>query len=122
MTAPVVLAAAAVNASATAVAALARPPILLVCTGTSTSEDRLCAELIRRRLLGSPCDAASARAGILRCVDEHRRGWTRARSAEEDAALVADVTACAEVDRYDFAMPGTRQGDVVTLRRADGAR
>ncbi len=116
---PLVLAGAAVNASATARLAATMAPVALVCTGASTTEDRVCAEHIKRLVEGQPVDDADTRSKILDTADEHIAFWTRERTAADLAAHHADVAACAEVDRYDFAMVAERRGKVVTLTRHD---
>lgn len=117
--APLVLAAAAINASATAAVAGAMPSVHLVCTGTSTSEDRVCAEHIATLLGSCEPDPTETRRRILDADPEHRRHWTRPRSAEEIAAHEADLAACAQVDRYHFAMVAHRSDDHVVLTRHD---
>jgi 2-phosphosulfolactate phosphatase len=117
--APLVLAAAAVNATATALIAATLPPVTLVCTGSSTTEDRTCAEHIQRLLSGEPAPVADTRNRILDAADEHRAYWTRQRMPLDEAAHDADVAACAEVDRYPFAMVGRRDGGHVVLTRID---
>ena len=118
-TAPLVLAAAAVNASATAALAAERPPVALVCTGRSTSEDRTCAEHIQRLLAGESMSANVTRRRILAAADEHRAYWTRRRMPLDEAAHDADVAACAQVDRYPFAMVGEREPGFIRLTRVD---
>jgi 2-phosphosulfolactate phosphatase len=117
--APLVLAAAAVNASATAALAASMPPIRLICTGRSTSEDRTCAEHLLGLLRGDVPDTASTRQRILAADSEHRALWSRPRSAADIAAHDADLVACAEIDRYDFAMVADRRAGYVCLTRRD---
>jgi 2-phosphosulfolactate phosphatase len=117
--APLVLAAAAVNATATALVAATLPPVALMCTGSSTTEDRTCAEHIQRILSGEPAPVAETRHRILAAADEHRAFWTRQRMPFDEAAHDDDVAACAEVDRYPFAMVGRRDGGQVVLTRFD---
>jgi 2-phosphosulfolactate phosphatase len=114
--APLVLAAAATNAAATARAASATSPVHLVCTGW-TSEDRACADHIASLLAGLTPDPTETRSRILAADHEHRASWHRERTAAEIAAHEADLAACAELDRHDFAMVGQRRGDVVVLTR-----
>ena len=118
---PVVYAAAAVNAAATARCLASEADVRLVCTG-ATSEDRACAELIAGRLTGEPVSAERVRARIIAAGAEHLAGWTRPRTSEESLAFDRDLAACADIDRYDFAMRGERDGPVVTLRRVDPER
>lgn len=118
-TAPLVLAAAAVNASATARLAGSMPPVALVCTGSSTSEDRTCAEYIQRLLAGDEVSVAETRDQILAASDEHIAFWTRKRTPLDEAAHAADIAACAEVDRYPFAMLAERHPGFVRLTRVD---
>jgi 2-phosphosulfolactate phosphatase len=117
--APLVLAAAAVNAAATAAVAGSRRPVTLVCTGQLTSEDRSCAEHLAELLRGAAPDIAPLRDRIRAADDEHRAFWTRPRSAADIAAHGADIAACAEVDRYGFAMVAEPQGGYVQLTRRD---
>jgi phosphosulfolactate phosphohydrolase-like enzyme len=63
---------AAVNSSATAALAAQSPPVRLVRTGTSTSEDRGCAEHLATLLRGERPDVATTRNRILDADIEHR--------------------------------------------------
>ncbi len=119
VSAPLVLAASAVNLGATALRAAAMPPVHLVCTG-STSEDRACADHLAALLGGGAPDPDVTCRRVLDAADEHRAFWTRQRSDAEFAEFEADIAACAEVDRYPFAMIGRRDGDQVVLTRHDG--
>lgn len=101
----IVLAAALVNASATArvLLSMAPPLVTLVVTGFWTDrdgdEDRACADLIEAQLRGAdpPRDAYAAR---VRASDFGRRF-----AAGNDPHLpVADLDLCATVDLCDFAM------------------
>ncbi|MGY6501780.1 MAG: 2-phosphosulfolactate phosphatase [Acidimicrobiales bacterium] len=68
-TAPLLLAGAAVNASATARVAVAAPPVTLICTA-ETSEDMTCAEHLEQLLTGEPVRLAETRDRILAAADE----------------------------------------------------
>lgn len=89
-----------------------------MCTAP-TSEDRACAEHLAVLLGGETPDPEVTRRRILDAADEHRGPWTRHRSEQQLAAFEADIAACAEVDRYPFAMIGRRNGDHVVLTRHD---
>ncbi len=113
--APLVLAAAAVNATATARLAATVPPVAIVPTSAHTSEDLALAEHLTAQLRGERPDPDELRRRILASDGEHRAFWERPRSDADIAGHEADIAACAEVDGYDLAMVGRRDGDVVVL-------
>jgi 2-phosphosulfolactate phosphatase len=126
---PEVVAAAAVNATATAdYVARHGPPdtrTLLVCTG-ETPEDRACAQFMAARLAtGGASLSAGEREGerralgdaIVAAVEDHLALMTRRHDEDEIDGFRRDVERCAAVDRYDFAMVGRRREDRVILMR-----
>ncbi|MGH9214072.1 MAG: 2-phosphosulfolactate phosphatase [Acidimicrobiales bacterium] len=101
-----VLAAAAVNASATA-AWLRRNAggrrVRLVTTGR-TSEDAACAQYIADLASGGPATIASLDAAIGKGVQEHLELWEGPR--DDVPRFLIDAELCARVNRYDFAVVG----------------
>lgn len=120
ITAPTVVALAAVNAAATARFLGEERSIRLVCTG-DTTEDRACAEYVVSLLDGGNVSAAQLADRVRAAGDEHLQRVSRPLSDAEARAFAADVDACAQVDHYDFAMVGEQTtvstGDAVILRR-----
>ncbi len=117
--APVVLAAAASNAAATARWITAHHPtadVVLVCTDTSTDEDRACADHLAGLLASGVVDVVSIRNRILAAGSAHETQWRRHRGDDELAEFRADVERCADVDRHAIAMVGRRNGSIVELR------
>lgn len=117
----VLLAASLVCAGATAalLRALAPPSVTLVVTGTWSDrdgdEDHACADLIEALLRGEDPPRAPFAARV-RDSDFGRRF-----SAGGDPNLpAADLDCCAEVDRFDFALPILRTPDGLVIRRNDG--
>lgn len=113
----VLLAASLVNATATAAyLRLLRPPsVTLVTTGAWSDrdgdEDHACADLIAALLGGSdpPRDSFAERV--------RRSDFGRRFSAGVDPHLPpADLDCCADVDRFDFAMPMNRLQDDFVMR------
>lgn len=111
-------AASLVTASATARALAAQPAtrISLVAMGKEgvarTDEDELCALHIRNRLRGLPGSPAAVREFVMtggdvwRFLDPNRPDLDR-----------RDAEIALEVDRYDFAIRVTREGDLLVARR-----
>jgi 2-phosphosulfolactate phosphatase len=115
------LAASAANASATA-AHIRRggaTTLRLVCTSEAPSEDRWCARYICGLLGSEPISATALSDAVLAAGREHVAPWSSVEDRSRAADFLDDVRACAEVDRYDFVMVGSRSpgSDVVTLRR-----
>ncbi|MGE5337513.1 MAG: 2-phosphosulfolactate phosphatase [Gemmatimonadota bacterium] len=111
-----ILAAALVNAGATArhLLALAPPTVTLVVTGTWTDrdgdEDIACADRIEAILRGK---APPANAHALRV---RRSDFGRRFASGKDPNLPpADLDCCAAADLFDFAMPIERTGDRLTI-------
>jgi 2-phosphosulfolactate phosphatase len=114
--APLMLAASAVNAAATAryLAALGSP-INLICTWDQTEEDLACAEHIKAFVEGCPIPVDVTAQRIVDAGRAHRQLWTRLRTPEEVEAFEADVRTCAAVDAYPHVMVAQKHGDVVRL-------
>jgi len=72
-----------------------------------SDEDEACARYIAARLTGAPTDVAAAIAALWRNnEDRHWPEWFPRRDAE---------LAC-QVDRFDFALPVTREGGLLVAR------
>ncbi len=102
-------------ASATAryLQAVGAREVLLVATGmpdgSDGDEDVACAELIRARLRGEPCDPRE----VVRRVVESPAG-RRAQDPAVDWISAADLRLATEIDRFDFAIVVERDaGDLV---------
>ncbi len=109
--APVVLAAGAANATATARYIRSRHatvPVRIVCTG-ETDEDWACADFIADLLRGDTANTNALTERILASAPIHRELWSRHRGREVVNAFMADLVYCAVVDRYEFAMVGERK-------------
>lgn len=113
----VLLAASLVNATATAAyLRLLRPPsVTLVTTGAWSDrdgdEDHACADLIAALLGGSDPPRAAFAERV------RRSDFGRRFSAGVDPHLPpADLDCCADVDRFDFAMPMNRLQDDFVMR------
>lgn len=115
--APLLFAASLVCAQATVSALLAAAPrrVALVTTGEwidrDGDEDIACADYLAAGLLGKPIDIA----GLERRVRESDFG--RRFAAGLDPSLPsADLELCAIANRFDFAMPVTREGGHMVIR------
>jgi len=113
----VLLAAALVNATATATyLRLLRPPsVTLVTTGAWSDrdgdEDHACADLIEALLAGDDPPRAPF-AERVRRSDFGRRFC----NGDDPNLPPADLDCCADVDRFDFALPMNRLHDGVVMR------
>jgi len=115
------MAASLVCASATAAYLLASAPpsVTLVLTGAWSDrdgdEDQACADLIEALLLGDDPPRAPYAARV------RNSDFGRRFSAGTDPHLpVADLECCAEVDRFDFALPIRRTQHGMVIRRLTG--
>lgn len=90
--------------------------VTLVCTGPE-GEDQACAAHLESLLRGERPDPllpwVAREAGLRRVADP---AAIADYSAAQVAAFVADVEACVEVDRFDFAMPVTREAAALVAR------
>lgn len=105
-----VLAAAAVNASATASwlrRNAAGRRVRLVTTGV-TSEDAACADYIADLASGRPASGARLEAAITKGIQEHLELWEGPR--DDVPWFVIDAELCARVNRYDLAVVGDVDG------------
>lgn len=113
--APRLFAASLVCAGATlrALQALAPARIALVTTGEwvdrDGDEDIACADYLAAGLRGEPIDTA-ALAQRVRDSDFGRR------FGSDDALPTSDLEMCAQVDRFDFAMPVVREAGGLVIR------
>jgi 2-phosphosulfolactate phosphatase len=118
--ADVLLAAAAVNASAT-VRWVRRhhpsKPVTIVCT-TDGDDDWACAEHMSMLFRGRLADPAATSARIRGSIDVHLERWLPFHPADVCRRFREDAEACAVVDAYDFAMVGLRHGRAIELRAA----
>ncbi len=117
ITAPVVLAASANNATATANFVRQNYPglpVQLVVT-FPTGEDRACAQFIAAVIQGRPASASKLQAEVLACAEAYAALWTRPREPGEVELFERDLERCALVDCADLAMVGERVGDGVEL-------
>ncbi len=117
ITAPVVLAAGANNATATAdyvTQNYPELPVQLVVT-FPTGEDRACAEFIAAAIQGQPASASELQASVLACKEAYEARRTRLRSPEELDLFEQDLSRCAQVDCSDLAMVGERTNDGIQL-------
>jgi 2-phosphosulfolactate phosphatase len=110
-----------VNASATAAAVrtsgLGVPAYVLTgradpSQAGSGLDDLATAELIEARRRGSTIDVAAVRASVANTAEAARTRALASRHAE-----ATDLEHCLDVDRFDFAMEVSRQGDWALLRR-----
>ena len=110
-----------VNASATAAAVresgLGVPAYVLTgraepSQGDWGLDDLATAELIEAQRRGSPIDVAAIRAMVANTTEAARTRALDVRHAE-----ATDLERCLDVDRFDFAMEVTRDGERVSLRR-----
>jgi 2-phosphosulfolactate phosphatase len=115
--APVLVAAAAVNAGATGRWLRHQDPttVLIVATGT-TSEDRACGRYIAAIVEGGRPDPDELAVAIRATAPEHIESWSRARGVEELGSFRADVEACARVDESATVLRGRVDGRAVVLR------
>lgn len=106
--APLLFAAGAVNATATAkiLEESGTREVDFLVTDPATSEDRACARFMIDTLLGNKPDPAELTKTVLGSFAEHRALWHRVRTTEEIADFENDVTTCAQVDRCIFAVAG----------------
>ncbi len=118
-TAPILLAAAAVNAPATAAWIRARDPrsVLLVGTGL-LPEDLACAAFIAELVSGRQPDPDGLAAAVWATGADHRAGWSRARP-DHAAAFDRDLAACAAVGTSDLVLRG-RPLDTAVVLSASG--
>ncbi len=115
--APVVLAAGANNATATAEHVRHNHPELpvqLVVT-FPTGEDRACAEFIAAAIQSRPASAGDLQASVMACGEVYAARRTRPRSSDEIQMFERDLTRCAQVDCSDLAMVGERTSDGIQL-------
>ncbi len=117
VTAPVVLAAGANNATATADYVRQNHPGLPVqlLVTFPTGEDRACAEFITASIQGQPASASELQARVLSCEEAYDARRTRPRSSDEIQLFRQDLTRCARVDCVDLAMVGERTSDGIQL-------
>lgn len=105
-----------VVASATAAAFGGAPGVTIVASGESgvraSVEDRVCAELIHGLLLGDQSRLASSGHEVANC---DRAGTLR----QAAFAHPQDVTLCAAVDEFSFAMRAELEDGLVRVRRVD---
>lgn len=115
----VLVAAAAVNAQATAHWAQAQRPrsVLLVSTGT-TSEDLVCAAYIAEIIEGRSPDGNALADAIRASATEHIGLWSRPRDPAELTDFTADIEACAAVDSSEVVMVARLDGPAVVLSNA----
>lgn len=115
--APTLVAAAAVNVSATA-AWLRRQTqpgaVQIVCTDR-VGEDHACAEHLAALLAGRSADELATASRVRAAADCHLAVWRRCHEPEACRAFRADADVCAAVDAYDFAMIGHERGMCVEL-------
>jgi 2-phosphosulfolactate phosphatase len=112
-----ILAAAASNVTATARWVANHQPgaaATALCTG-NLSEDGSCAVHLGQIMTGAHPDPARLAAAVRQAGEDHLALWSNPGDAA-GVGLAADIEACADVDRYDFAMLGTRAGIAVELR------
>lgn len=115
--APALFATGLVCAGATARAVLARKPrrVLLVTTGEWSDrdgdEDVACADYLITALQGRVPDGAALEQRV-RQSDFGRRF----AAATHPALPPADLALCAQVDRFEFALPVTQEGSQLVLR------
>jgi len=104
----VVLAAAAVNLSATAGwIATAQPSTVDLIPTAPTGEDDACAAHLAKLLTGEEADRDDTRAKVYDGAEAHLTEWTHQTEADRDR-FRADIDLCASVDRYPFVMRGRR--------------
>ena len=114
--AEVMLASSFVVAGATAryISNLATPAVTFVLTGRSYNggdEDLACAEYLEELLKGKQPEGKPFLKRVLECRD----AFPHLDPAQRDFPL-SDLDYCAQIDRFDFAMPITRQDGKLVLR------
>ncbi|MCP3936756.1 MAG: hypothetical protein GY708_15440 [Actinomycetia bacterium] len=85
--------------------------VLLLCTGSSTPEDRYCAEFMKDLLNGRWPAPSGLSSQVRSSRDAHVAAWRSPATEQRVRAFLADIDVCADVDRHDFAMIGTRRAD-----------
>lgn len=104
------------NATARYVVNLAAQEVTFVITGKSYNggdEDLACAEYLERLLRG--CDLEGE--PFIKRVLESKDAFPHLDPAQRDYPL-SDLDYCAQIDRFDFAMPITRQNGKSIMRAA----
>jgi 2-phosphosulfolactate phosphatase len=102
------------NATARFITNLAAPEVTFVITGKSYNggdEDLDCAEYLEELLKGNQPDGKP----FIKRVRESRDAFPHLDPAQRDFPL-SDLDYCAQIDRFDFAMPITRQDGKLIMR------
>ncbi len=118
--APLVLAASAANATATARWIRNHHPdrpVRLVSTHDA-GEDEVCAHFIASTLRGERPSAAEMTRQISECATSAVARWEQRRGDDGLASFRADLARCAEADWFNHAMVGSLEGSVIALRAA----
>jgi 2-phosphosulfolactate phosphatase len=117
-----ILAAAAVNAKATAewiAVNRSDAPVRLVVTDPRGPEDLACAEYLRALLIRGDADEIRVGAAVTAAVESHAQRWGALVSRAQWAQFIADVKICAQVNSMAMVVIGQHDGpDRVVLRRA----
>ena len=117
------LAASFVNASATVRFIQQQNPAQVTLVATDPrGEDLLCADYLQGLLEGKEIDAAAIRAQVRDMGEQllaHWRGGGRVSEAQL-TAFSADLDCCADLDRFDFALPVERRDGLLVMRQSQG--
>lgn len=117
-----VVAAAAVNATATAnyIASIGHPTHVRYVPTRPGKEDQACAEFIAAVLAGEPADRSQLAATLDNLAAAAAAEWSERLGHDhpEVRAYAADLELCCKVDRFNHALVGTRTADGIQLRRA----
>ena len=102
------------NATAQFISNLAAPEVTIVITGRSYNggdEDLACAEYLEELLKGNQPDGKP----FIKRILESRDAFPHLDPAQRDFPL-SDLDYCAQIDRFDFAMPITREDGKLIMR------
>ena len=117
------LAASFVTASATVRFIQQQNPTQVTLVATDPrGEDRLCADYLQGLLEGKEVDAAATLAQVRAMGEQllaHWRGGGRVSPAQL-IAFSADLDCCADLDRFDFALPVERRDGLLVMRKSLG--
>jgi 2-phosphosulfolactate phosphatase len=120
----VILAAAAVNVSATAAWILAKhpnSPVYLLVSDPSGPEDLACAHHLAVLLTGGEPDSAQTEIAVLRASAVHERTWGANVLEAAWNAFVVDVEVCAKVDAVPVALVCAWNSAGLLVMRAETA-